>query len=157
MTVFSGYGGFRDMAVRSAFLPVFYGGEVWKERGPAANEMMLTWHDVHLLRPVTAIGKEAFTRDRGLLVVDYYTVQEGKANELIKVLTGSYLPFLTALVSNTSLWVTEQAENDFPRLPVIQDADLLVVITNYRDELDMWLRWRNWNWVARISMKISGS
>ena len=35
--------GFDNMQERNRFLPAFYGGEVWKEFGPAANDMMLEW------------------------------------------------------------------------------------------------------------------
>jgi len=34
------------------------------------------------------------------------------------------------------LCVSEMSENDFPRLPVIQDENLLVTITVFRDESD---------------------
>ena len=34
--------GFDSMQERSRFLPAFYGGEVWKEFGPAANDTRAT-------------------------------------------------------------------------------------------------------------------
>lgn len=43
--------GFADQEARSRALPAFYGGPVWAEHGPAANETMLAWHDALMLKP----------------------------------------------------------------------------------------------------------
>ncbi|MGE7468223.1 NIPSNAP family protein [Bosea sp. NPDC003192] len=43
--------GFADQVARTRALPAFYGGPVWAEHGPAANETMLEWHDVLMLKP----------------------------------------------------------------------------------------------------------
>jgi hypothetical protein len=40
-----------DPAGRAAALTAFYGGSVWKEFGPRANELMVDHTDVHLLVP----------------------------------------------------------------------------------------------------------
>lgn len=45
--------GFPDQEARTRALPAFYGGPVWAEHGPAANETMLEWHDVLMLKPAT--------------------------------------------------------------------------------------------------------
>jgi hypothetical protein len=48
-----------------------------------------------------------------------------------------YVPFVHSRKTGTvSLWVSEMETNDFPRLPVIQDANMLVAITGYNNELD---------------------
>ena len=48
-----------------------------------------------------------------------------------------YAPYLqTTGVNNTSLWVSELSPNDYPSLPVIQDKNLLMVITFYKDEAE---------------------
>ncbi|MGX1789201.1 NIPSNAP family protein [Bosea sp. NPDC055332] len=46
--------GFPDQAARTRALPAFYGGPVWAEHGPAANETMLEWHDVLMLKPAAS-------------------------------------------------------------------------------------------------------
>lgn len=43
--------GFADQETRTRALPAFYGGPVWAQHGPAANETMLAWHDVLMLKP----------------------------------------------------------------------------------------------------------
>lgn len=42
--------GFADQEARTRALPTFYGGPAWAEHGPAANETMLAWHDVLMLK-----------------------------------------------------------------------------------------------------------
>jgi hypothetical protein len=45
--------GFPDQDARTRALPAFYDGPVWAEHGPAANETMLEWHDVLMLKSAT--------------------------------------------------------------------------------------------------------
>ncbi len=134
--------GFADMASRSSFLPAFYGGPAWKEFGPAANDMMLEWHNVHLLRPLkTGVTSNGFAGKKGLLIVDYYLAREGKLDALTDFFQAEYLPFLKASgIDEPTLWVSEMQENDFPRLPVIQDKSSLVSLTYFDDEADYQLK-----------------
>lgn len=126
--------GFENMQTRSSFLPAFYGGEVWKEYGPAANDMMLEWHHVHLLKPLTARSL-AFVNKEDVLVIDYYTTSDNNPNRLVDFLNKEYIPLLNQWgINSTTFWVSEMEENDFPRLPVYQSENLLIVITSYRSE-----------------------
>lgn len=127
--------GFENMNSRSHFLPSFYGGDHWAEFGPAANEMMLEWHQVHLLRPLQPIASDAFAQPRGLLQIDYYSAKEGQRDALLDFLQAGYLPLLRSIaIDAPSLWISEMSENDFPRLPVIQQHNLLVSITSFSSE-----------------------
>jgi hypothetical protein len=119
--------GFSDMDSRSRFLPEFYGGEVWKKFGAAANEMMLEWHKVHLLKPLEETNAGDFPAGNGLTVIDFYLAGDAEIEESVKLLqprTGG----------NSSFWVSEMTANDFPPLPVIQDENLLTAITNYKEK-----------------------
>jgi len=112
--------GFENMDTRSKFLPAFYGGAVWKEFGPAANDMMLEWHNVHLLKPLPGdknINRDVFAGRKGITVIDYYTARDGRLDELINFLktASSFLQSLN--IYDTTLWISEMTENDFPRLP----------------------------------------
>jgi hypothetical protein len=128
--------GFDNMPERSRFLPAFYGGEAWKEFGPAANDMMLEWHNVHLVKPITA-KSTAFPKGKAVFVIDYYKAKDNQRNKLVDLFNTTYIPLLNQLnISSTTLWVSEMTENDFPRLPVYQDENLLVVITGYNNELE---------------------
>lgn len=120
--------GFADMNSRSRYLPEFYGGEIWKEFSAEANEMMLEWHHVHLLKPLENIKTEDFCTEKRLTVIDLYFAEDGKLAELIDLLQTNYQS------SGTTFWVSEMTENDFPQLPVFQDENLLAAITNYKNE-----------------------
>ena len=127
--------GFDTMQDRSRFLPAFYGGEVWKEFGPAANDMMLEWHNVYLIKPLT-INNNLFHGDKNIFVIDYYRAKDKQLKELIDLFNTEYIPLFNKWNINASLWVSEMEENDFPRLPVYQDENLLVVITSCNTELE---------------------
>lgn len=127
--------GFSDMLARSKFLPSFYGGSpAWKSFGPGANDMMLEVDNVHLVRPLAEIRHSTFLASSRWVVIDYYTAHDHRLEDLISVFRSSYLPSLESQGLEPSLWVSEMNTNDFPRLPVIQDPNLLIVITGYRDE-----------------------
>jgi hypothetical protein len=132
--------GFQNMNTRSRFLPAFYGGAVWKEFGPAANDMMLEWHKVHLLKPLPGnenINSNEFIGKKGIVVIDYYTAHNGQLDELIKFLRTTHIPFLqSSKIHDITLWISEMTENDFPGLPVIQDKNMLITITTFKDELE---------------------
>jgi hypothetical protein len=132
--------GFEDMESRLAFLRGFYEkGEVWKTYGAGANEMMLDSDNVYLLKPLNNqnFNGSELTTEKGIFVIDYYVAGENQPDKLIDFFQTQYLPFLKSLeIQNTTLWVSEMSENNFPRLPVIQDENLLVAITPFRDESD---------------------
>ena len=127
--------GFDTIQERSRFLPAFYGGEIWKEFGPAANDMMLEWHNVHLIKPL-ANNNNSFPQGKELFVIDYYKAKDKQLDELIDLFNTEYIPLLNKWNINAALWVSEMQENDFPRLPVYQDENLLVVIISYNNELE---------------------
>jgi hypothetical protein len=140
---------FESMETRLRDLSGFYGGPVWKAHGPAANEMMLEFHDVHLLRPLAPIADLAgglSLEDRasepagalpshtGLVAVDFYRSEPGGLDRLVGLFERRLRPALVEQGSQVlGHFVAELALNDYPRLPVYQDADLLVVLSAYRD------------------------
>ena len=126
--------GFEDMRTRVAFLREFYEkGEVWKKYGSGANQMMLDSDNVYLLRPLESesFDKNTLAVEKGIVVIDFYFVAESRRNELAGSFLTHYTPFLK---NKPTLWTSEMSENDFPRLPVVQDRNLLVAITAYKDE-----------------------
>src|SRR5215813_629516 len=128
--------GFEDMQTRLAFLRGFYErGEVWRQFGSGANEMMLDSDNVYLLKPLRgqSFGYDEFAKRKGIAVVESYYVKPNHRHELADLLQAKDTPNLK---SEPILCVSEMSENDFPRLPVIQDENLLVAITVFRDESD---------------------
>jgi len=136
--------GFTDMASRGKFLPAFYYGPVWKQFGKGANDLLVNNDNVYLIKPLTlnndvlttgkAINSGLIKNSRGVEVVDFY-IANTKLDKLIAAFAKYYVPAYKANgVSNYTLWVSELQTNDFPRLPVFQDANLLVVISYYNNE-----------------------
>jgi hypothetical protein len=114
--------GFEDTKTRSVFLPEFYGGPVWKEFGPAANEMMIDSDDVHLLKPLDE--SQVFAPDK-IVRVDYYFAKDRTPEKLIGIFQSR------PEQDGETLWISELGENDFPALPVFQYENLLVAITAF--------------------------
>jgi len=128
--------GFADMKIRVKFLNDFYiNSPTWKEFGPAANEMMINSDNVYLLRPLTSgITIDLLAANDQITTVDFY-ICNSTLDKVIDLFNKSYIPFLKTLdIHNTTLWVSEMQENDFPRLPVFQDKNLLVQITHYKTQ-----------------------
>ncbi|WP_343706223.1 hypothetical protein [Flavobacterium sp.] len=127
--------GFKDMKTRVKFLNDFYcESDTWKKHGKEANEMMINSDHVYLLKPL--YKNKALKTDKSYTVVDFY-ICNSTIEKVIRLFNEEYIPFLKGLNSTDfSLWTSEMTENDFPRLPVFQDKNLLVTITHYKDKTD---------------------
>jgi hypothetical protein len=128
--------GFADMQARVKFLNDFYINSVtWKKFGPGANNMMINSDNVYLLKPLTeGVTTDLLATNDRITVVDFY-ICNSTLDKVIDLFNKRYIEFLKTLnINNTTLWVSEMRENDFPRLPVFQDKNLLVQITNYATE-----------------------
>jgi hypothetical protein len=125
--------GFTDMRSRLSFLRGFYEqSAVWKEFGSGANDMMLDSDNVYLLKPLAQnLDFEDLANTKGIIVVEFYFAKANQLDQLIRFFQDDYAPLLK---SKPTLWVSEMAANDFPRLPVIQDRNLLVSLAAYADE-----------------------
>jgi hypothetical protein len=142
--------GFTDMASRSKFLPAFYYGQIWKQFGKGANDLLVNNDNVYLLKPLTLndgvlstgkpINSGLIKNSQGIAVVDFY-IANTKLDKLVAAFAKYYVPaFKANSINNYTLWVSELQTNDFPRLPVFQDANLLVNITFYKDEQEYRLK-----------------
>jgi hypothetical protein len=119
--------GFENMQTRSSFLNEFYYGDVWKKCGNDANEMMIDSDNVYLLKPMS---ESQIFRKQPFMKIDFYFAADGKRAELVKALETK--PGIeTTDGSQTSIWLSELTENDFPRLPAFQNENLVVLITGY--------------------------
>ncbi len=97
--------------------------------------MMLDSDNVYLLKPLDGanFSSDDLAKQTGVTVIDFYFANDNEIDRLAAFFQTNYTPFLK---NKPSLWVSEMTENDFPRLPVIQDANLLVAITTFKDEPD---------------------
>jgi hypothetical protein len=133
--------GFRDMKSRFDFLNAFYlESPVWKKYRGDANGMIVNSDNVYLLRPLDINNltvddaKRRFGKKRAVVVVDFY-VCNSTLDKTVALFKTHYIPFLKSLeVNEVTFWVSEMSENDFPRLPVFQDKNLLVSITVFNTQ-----------------------
>jgi len=138
--------GFEDMEARSKYLPAFYyNSKAWKANRAEANSMIVDNDSVLLVRPLnnaqntttpnTGISRKAFDLTGDVVVAEYYWAKDNELDNLIGFFQTAYRPYLQSRkLGDVSLWVSEMAENDFPKLPVIQNKNLLVAINSYKNE-----------------------
>lgn len=141
--------GFENMEARRRGLSGFYGGPFWQAHRAEANETMLEFHKVHLLRPLGPVAEMtgglsledraleppgAVPAHTGLVVMDFYRSKPGALGRLTEIFEQRVQPALMAQGHQIlGHLVAEMTPNDYPGLPVMQDPDLLVVLAAYRD------------------------
>src|SRR5215510_3442028 len=152
--------GFADMEARRRGLDDFYGGPFWQARRTATNAMLVDHEDVHLLRPLDTIERLTgglSLEDRaseppgiiapgaGLVVADFYRASD-RLDDLVHAFESGLRPALVERGHQLlGHFVAELASNDYPRLKVIQDPALLVVLTAYRDPTHLAQLRAQWN------------
>ncbi|MFC4066311.1 NIPSNAP family protein [Actinoplanes subglobosus] len=120
--------GFADMAVRLRGLREFYGGPVWKEHGPAANDTMLDSDDVLLLREIVPLDR-IIPAPSGYLTATVWFRDRPFDDEFTAWFTSQD----TGAVAVLS---TEYAANDFPALPV-RDEHAFVWFARHDDTVEV--------------------
>ncbi len=127
---------FPEPSARGDALARFYGGPVWQEFGPRANELMLDHTDVHLLTPHRSAP--AFAPDHvphvervpladaggtgdepGTVVIATYEL--GDAELPAASMTAELDAAPAGSVTEVGRLVTAGVPNEFPRLPVHED------------------------------------
>ena len=126
--------GFADMAVRGRALAEFYGGPVWAAHRDKANDTMVDSDDVLLLRPVLAPDLRGRVRggDTTFVTVTIYHLPQGGEDDFVDFFTTSVRPLL-AETGTPPLAVlrTLRAENNFPALPVREDANVVAWVASF--------------------------
>jgi NIPSNAP len=121
--------GFPDMAARLRGLREFYGGPVWQEHGPAANDTMLDWDDVLLLRKIVSPPPQA-GRGVGVLTATLWFRDRPFDAEF----TAWFAEQDTGAVVALS---TEYTANDFPALPVREGEHAFVWFARHDDAVEV--------------------
>ena len=104
--------GFADMESRRRALTDFYDGPVWAAHGPAAVDTMIDSDDVLLLEP---------------LVLDLPAERSGVSAPALTITVYDGAPE-EATDAPVALLSTLQADNTFPRLPIVEGVDVTVRI-----------------------------
>ena len=137
--------GFDDMPTRARALHEFYGGPVWKTHREAANATMIDSDNVLLLRPASPTSgfqleqaKRApigsTTNREDLLVVTISHLGKTRGADFAAFFERELQPRLTkAGVSVLASFVSETHPNNFPRLPVRENANVFVWFARFLD------------------------
>ncbi|WP_258602308.1 NIPSNAP family protein [Mesorhizobium sp. AR10] len=148
--------GFDGMEARRNALTAFYDGPVWAAYSNAANETMIDSDNVLQLKPAWPgagfdlsgsqravlppsghedVGQEKTSTDnrlRGLVVLTIHHLPPGTETEFAENFQIGAVPVLTALGARVrAAFITEHAENSFPRLPVRLGESVFVSVTGF--------------------------
>jgi hypothetical protein len=132
------------MPTRARALEAFYDGPVWKAHRDAANATMIDSDNVLLLRPARPGSGFVLDGERpppgsetipgGIVVATIYHLGKADADDFADFFECALAPALThAGASILAVFVTENAANNFPRLP-IREERALVAFTGFADE-----------------------
>lgn len=116
--------GFDDMASRHAGLSGFYFGPCWQAHRDEANAMMLDSDNVRLLHPVAGSARLEDAPRAGRTTV---------AVQAVGPRVDTTPTDLADLADIVGVLETANVVNDFPRLPVIENEDMLVVVLSGGD------------------------
>jgi len=108
--------GFPDIESRARALAAFYGGKVWRAHREAANATMIDSDNVLLLKP----GKDFALPAKGEGPVLVHIVQSDEA------FAARFAHELARRLDPLAWFVSEQAPNTFPALPVREGEEVLV-------------------------------
>jgi hypothetical protein len=139
--------GFTDMESRAKSLTEFYGGPVWAVHRQAAAATMVDSDNVLLLQPVdVGSGLAHPGPPRGgvepgpsLVEVSVYSISGTEKNRasFVAFYVERLAPLLEASGAPPIAWfVTLEAENTFPALPVRTGENVLVSLARFRDADD---------------------
>ena len=137
--------GFADMAARQRALEAFYGGPVWAAHRDAANATMVDSDNVLLLRPAWPGAAAALPQHArptpgatgsapGVLEATVFHLREPATAALLDWCRHHMAPTLLRGGAQATAWYcTEASPNTFPRLPVREDAQVLLGLALFAD------------------------
>jgi hypothetical protein len=135
--------GFPDMDRRAAALERFYSGPVWSAHRAEANATMLDSDDVLLLRPArpdsafrleaerAEIGSEQSSS--GVVEATILHLEGGPENNgVVSFFESAIAPALESSGGTVlGYFLTERSPNNYPRLPIREDANVLAYFTGF--------------------------
>ncbi|RXV65008.1 NIPSNAP family protein [Burkholderia stabilis] len=137
--------GFESMATRLRGLTDFYGGPSWKAHADAANATMIDSDNVLLLKPAwegsnlpvdvaRRAGRDAAAIPPGFVDITIFYLNEPASASLLAFCRERMSSVLAAGGATAQGWyITEPRENDFRRLPVRANEQVLVGVAVFPD------------------------
>lgn len=136
--------GFADMETRAAALASFYGGPIWAAHRAAANATMIDSDNVLLLRPARPGSGFRITRfepfpadvaaSPGSRYVAHIRHIEQSANRDVFAHAERTGAIAANAGGTAAAWfVSERSPNNYPALPVREDANVIVSFASFPD------------------------
>ena len=130
--------GFADMQARQMALEAFYGGPVWQDHRSEANATMIDSDNVLLLRP--ASSGQGFSNPAApnggasaIIGVTIHYLGNVDAMQFVTFFHNTILPQLVGVgVQPIARLVTEDSDNNFPRLPIREHDRTFVWLARWR-------------------------
>jgi hypothetical protein len=138
--------GFADMEARRRALEGFYSGPVWQEHRTTANATMMDSDNVLLLQPARPTSGLRFDASRrpamdardasgGVVIATVYAFDAPAGGPFVDFFETRIVPVLCAAgAALLGYYVTEPAENTFPRLPVREGEHVFVWFASFAAE-----------------------
>jgi hypothetical protein len=141
--------GFDGMDARKDALAAFYGGPVWTAHRDAANSTMIDSDDVLLLKPAwpgagfdlsgtprtdLAVGQKSSRNNllAGIVVIRIHHLRPGTETDFASRYETEVAPRMMGTGARPlAAFVTEHAENSFPRLPVRTSENVFISVTGF--------------------------
>lgn len=139
--------GFDDMVARKDALTAFYAGPAWAAWCDAANATMISSDDVLLLKPAWQNAGFDLSGSRRLLepenpsddsrlkrivVIRIHHLRPGAEAGFAKNFETKAVPVLKTLGAKLlGAFISEHAENSFPRLPVREGENVFLAVTGF--------------------------
>lgn len=141
--------GFDGMDARKHALTAFYGGPVWAAHSNAANATMIDSDDVLLLKPawpgagfdLSGTPRAGLTADKksnrnkplsAIVVIQIHHLRPGAEAIFANRFETEMVPLMTAPGARLlAAFITEHAENSFPRLPVRASENVFISVMGF--------------------------
>lgn len=126
--------GFADMPARKAALESFYFGPAWKAHRNEANGMIVDSDNVLLLKPGTGSVTAKTLGGEGAVRLAIHQLRTVDPSAFAAFFAARIQPLISAAGGQvTATLITEDAENNFPRLPVREKDPVFIWIARFRD------------------------
>lgn len=159
--------GFEDMPSRLAGLTSFYTGPVWMANRNTANDTMIDSDNVLMLKPAWAgsgLAHRPLSRapvgtqihPPGLVDISVFSLKAPADHDLLAFCKQDMTRVLESAGARDIAWyVTEDAPNNFPRLPVRTGEHVLVGVAVFRDvqHYAAFIRSGKWEWLIAPTLE----
>lgn len=125
---------FKDMPSRARALESFYGGPEWKAHRQAANATMVDSDNVLLLRRLPGSAWPSEARAPGVIGASIHYLGAADADAYAEFLSQTVDPLVKENGGSVVAWLaTHPGPNTFPKLPVREGENVVVVLSRWRD------------------------